>query len=103
MPLAYFKDGAQMQGTTTDATGVGIGGTSAGWAREAIQQTGGKRKARVTGRARVTAKKRQAGGFHPSIMGAFVTNGLRLVPAAAYVGYNMYKNSRKTRRRGRRN
>lgn len=106
MPLAYFKDGAQMQGTTTDPTGVGIGGSSASWAREPIQQSGGsvKRKARVTvkkRKARVTAK-RQAGGFSPSVMGSFVSNGLRLVPAVAYVGYNMYKNSRKTRHRGRR-
>ncbi len=34
------------------------------------------------------------GGFSPSVMGAFVTNGARLMPAATYVGYKMFKNGR---------
>ena len=86
MPLAYFKDGAQMQGTTTEPTGIGLGGSTASWAREPIAQRGG------------SVKRSQQGGFAPSIMGSFVGNGLRLVPAVAYVGYKMYKNGRKTKR-----
>ncbi len=80
MPLAYFHDGAQMRGTYADATGVGLGAASAGWARAAIDQTGGRRS------------RKQHGGFTPSVMGAFVANGARLLPTAAYVGYKMYTN-----------
>jgi hypothetical protein len=80
MPLAYFKDGAQMQGTTSEP-GALLGGTSSTWAREAIPQTGGRR---------------QAGGFSPSVMGAFASNGARLLPLAAYMGYKMW--GRQTRR-----
>lgn len=94
MPLAYFKDGAQMQGTTTDMTGVGLGGNTAAWAREPIAQRGG----------RSTRRNRQGGGFVPSVMGAFVGNGMRLAPAVMYSGYKLFKNQRKTRKshRGRR-
>ena len=90
MPLAYFKDGAQMQGTSVEPTGVGLGGSTSAWVREPIAQRGG------------SVKRSQQGGFAPSIMGSFVGNGLRLVPAAAYVGYKMYKNGRKTKRASRR-
>lgn len=44
----------------------------------------------------------QAGGFSPSLMGSFVTNGLRLMPAAAYLGYKQINRktlkTRKTRK-----
>jgi hypothetical protein len=93
MPLAYFKDGAQMQGTTTDYTGVGLAGSSAAMVRAPLTQTGGRR------RRRLTRAEQQQGGFHPSVMGSFLTNGMRLVPAVAYVGYNMMKSQKKTRRK----
>jgi len=86
MPLSYFKDGAQMQGTVADESGVGLG-PSMGWAREPLTQTGGYRS--------------QNGGWSPSVMGAFATTGMRLAPVAAYVGYKMwknFKNSKKTRK-----
>ena len=116
MPLAYFKDGAQMQGTTAEPTGVGLGSSTGSWAREPIQQSGGsvKRGARTKrsrsltrakhSRSLTRAKhfKHQQGGFSPSIMGSFVTNGMRLVPAVAYVGYKMLKNQKRTRRAARR-
>ena len=84
MPLAFFKDGAQMQGTYGEATG-------ASWFRPTLYQTGGKK---------------QRGGFSPSVMGSFATNGLRLMPVAAYMGYKMFtrkkakkaKKAKKTRR-----
>ena len=38
------------------------------------------------------------GGFYPSVMGQFVGNASRLVPAAAITGYRMVKNYNKTRR-----
>jgi hypothetical protein len=81
MPLAYFQDGAQMRGTEGSETGVGLAGMSSGFVREALTQTGGKRRSR-----------RQQGGFSPSVMGAFAANGARLLPLAAYMGYKMYSN-----------
>jgi hypothetical protein len=42
------------------------------------------------------------GGFSPSIMGSFASNGLRLLPLAGYVGYNQFKNFSKTKRSTRR-
>lgn len=89
MPLGYFRDGAQMQGTYPDPTGVGLAGTSASWAREPLAQMGGS--ARVTRRG-------QQGGFTPSVMGSFVTNGMRFLPVAGYMGYKMWENSKKTRK-----
>jgi len=41
----------------------------------------------------------QTGGFSPSIMASFVTNGMRLMPAAAYLGYKQIKSRRTTRRK----
>jgi hypothetical protein len=98
MPLAYFQDGAQMRGTEGSETGVGLAGMSTGWVREALTQTGGKRRSRrqqqggFSDRQKDGRSSRQNGGFSPSVMGAFATNGARLLPLAAYMGYKMYSN-----------
>jgi broad specificity phosphatase PhoE len=94
MPLAYFKDGAQMQGTFAEPTGVQGGA----WFRPALTQSGGKRRTQ-------RRERRQRGGFSPSVMGSFAVNGLRLVPVAAYMGYKMYsgQKTRKATRRKRKN
>jgi broad specificity phosphatase PhoE len=98
MPLAWYQQGAQFQGTTADPTGVGLAGSSAAWARSALQ-AGGKRRRRTQRRRGFQA---QRGGFAPSVMGAgFADMGMRLLPAAAYMGYNQlqhFKQRRKTRR-----
>jgi len=44
----------------------------------------------------------QAGGFAPSVMGAFAANGLRLVPLCGYLGYKMFNTVRSTKKRSRR-
>ena len=41
----------------------------------------------------------QTGGFSPTIMSSFVTNGMRLLPAAAYLGYKQIKNRRTKKQR----
>jgi phosphohistidine phosphatase SixA len=123
MPLAYFQDGAQMRGTEGSETGVGLAGSSSGWIREPLTQTGGRRRtlkggfrnsqnqdSRLKGGFRNSQNQdsRLKGGFFsPSVMGAFASNGLRLLPAATYMGYRMYTNndgsqtklSRRARRR----
>jgi phosphohistidine phosphatase SixA len=81
MPLAYFQDGAQMKGTFGEQTGVGLANPTANWVRPPLSQTG---------------------GFSPSIMGAFATNGARLIPVAAYMGYKMYTNKTKKKKKSRR-
>lgn len=93
MPLAYFLDGAQMNGTYPEPTGTGLAATSNSWVRAPLSQTGGRRGTR-----------KQQGGFSPSIMGSFVANGARLIPAAGYMGYRMFEKASKTRkgRRGHR-
>jgi broad specificity phosphatase PhoE len=88
MPLAYFQDGAQLKGTFGEPTGVGLANPTTAWVRPPLNQTGGSRR----------FSKKQGGGFSPSIMGGFASNGARLIPVAAYMGYNMYSNQKKTRR-----
>ena len=88
MPQAYFQDGVQMRGTFGEATGVGLAGAGNGWVRAPLAQTGGR-------------TRRQRGGFSASIMGSFAANGARLVPLATYLGYKMYTNQKKTKKRSR--
>lgn len=114
MPLAWYQQGAQFQGTVADPTGVGLAGSSAAWARSALPAQGGGRRrgSRKTRRQQggfhdqrsgVTDQLEQMGGFSPSVMGAgFAEVGMRLLPAAAYMGYNQYNNYRKQQRRTRR-
>lgn len=89
MPLAYFQDGAQMRGTYTESTGVGLGAATNAMVRSTIHQTGGRRG--------------QAGGFAPSIMGPVVQNGMYLMPLASFMSYKMMKGRHRssTRRGGR--
>ena len=74
-----------------------------GLARPAINPTGGRRKTR--GRRSGTTRKnmgRRRGGFYPSVMGSFTSNGASLLPATLYSGYKFvknYKSRRSTRRR----
>jgi len=109
MPLAYFQDGAQMKGTFGEMTGVGLANPTANWVRPPLSQTGGRRTRRSKkqrGSSRFSKKqngssrfsKKQEGGFSPSVMGAFATNGARLIPVAAYMGYKMYTNQTKKKK-----
>lgn len=88
MPLSYFTDAPRVG--STEPTGVGYGSSSfsnSGWIRAPIDQTGGSRY-----RSRHPPAFHAVGGFSPSIMGSFASNGLRLLPLAGYVGYNQFKN-----------
>ena len=106
MPLAYFQDGAQMKGTFGEMTGVGLANPTTAWVRPPLSQTGGSSRSRARqgggfiSRAKQerSSHRSQNGGFSPSIMGAFATNGARLIPVAAYMGYKMYTNQKKTRK-----
>jgi hypothetical protein len=80
LPLAYFQNGAQFQGTSPTPTGTGLTTSTGLWSRTPLQQTGGAC---------------QDGGFSPSVMGAFGTHMATVIPVASYVGYKMYKNGKK--------
>ncbi len=108
MPLAYFQDGAQMRHTYAEPTGTGLATTNNNWVRTPLSQTGGANRHAVGGcTVRASWKKQQQqGGFSPSVMGSFLANGTRLLPAAGYMGYRMFekagKATRATRKGGRR-
>ena len=105
MPLGFYQDGAQMQGTYGSETGAGLGGMSSTMVREALTQTGGSTfGSRRRQRRRRETRKAQQGGFSPSIMGSFAANGLSLLPVASYMTYRMTHKSQskksKTRKSG---
>lgn len=102
MPLSYFTDAPRVG--SVEPTGVGYGSSSfsdSGWIRAPINQTGGSQNSVLRG-ARYRSRQPFVGGFSPSIMGSFASNGLRLLPLAGYVGYNQFKNFSKTNRSTRR-
>ena len=89
-PLGFYQEGAQMQGTSSYETGVGLAGMTENMARAALIQTGGQQKQR---------QRQQQGGFTPSVMGSFAANGLSLLPVASYMGYRMMKKSKTSKTR----
>jgi hypothetical protein len=91
MPLTYYAPG-EYETRTTEATGAGLAATAGNWVRTPMLR-GGRRR---------TTRRQQQGGFAPSVMGAFATNGLRLLPVAGYMGYKQWNGAagkRKTQRR----
>jgi hypothetical protein len=99
MPLAYYQPGAY-ETRGLEATGAGIAGSSAGWIREAVTQTGGRRTRRSR-RIKGNRSAHQSGGFSPSVMGQFASAGLRMLPVAGYMGYKMFNKTQKKRARRR--
>lgn len=93
MPLSWYEPSAAFRGTSPTPTGVGLAGSTDTWARAPLLQSGGRYPLPQSG-GRYPSQQR--GGFHPSVMGAFATNGLRMLPVAAYMGY---KQSRTQQRR----
>jgi hypothetical protein len=87
MPLTYYAPDSY-ETRTMDATGAGLASTAGNWVRTPLLRQGGG------------TRRRQKGGFAPSVMGAFATNGLRLLPVAGYMGYKQWNNRRTRRRRG---
>lgn len=100
MPLSYlnpnYRESSASSGSNVLVSEVGL-------ARPVLNLTGGKRSSRHSNKRshkhtrRCMCRKRH-GGFSPSIMGNFVGNASRLVPAAAVTGYRMVKNYNKTRK-----
>ena len=102
MPLSYlnrnYTEPSASEGSNLLQSQVGL-------ARSVINPTGGKRKLNTrkykkadkhTRKCKNKCKK--SGGFYPSVMGSFIQNAARLMPAAAITGYRMTRNYNKTRR-----
>jgi broad specificity phosphatase PhoE len=88
MPLTYYAPGSY-ETRTTDATGADLASQTGNWTRTPLLSMRGGRRTR----------KQQKGGFAPSVMGAFATNGFRLLPVAGYMGYKQWNGAgQKTRK-----
>jgi len=84
------------------SAGSNVLNAEVGLVRPSLNVRGGGYKKKRSTRKRSTYKKRSTrnrkGGFYPSVMGSFVGNASRLVPAVAVTGYRMLKNYKKTRK-----
>ena len=109
MPLSYLKVGYT---EPSASAGSNVQVSEAGLARPVLNATGGKRSNRRSKRSnRRSHSKKQTrrrggscgcmkkGGFYPTVMGGFLQNASRLVPAVVYSGYKLLKNkTRKSRK-----
>ena len=111
-PLSYLDNSYREPGTSSDG-GADVLGAQPGLARPVLNPlSGGRRKRRTlkrrclrgyrrrSGTCRTAAKR---GGFYPSVMGSFTTNGAALLPATVYSGYKLIKNYNKSRKATRKN
>ena len=98
-PLSYLDP---TYNEPSASAGSNVLNAEVGLVRPSLNATGGgyRYKKRST-RKRSTRKRstrNRKGGFYPSVMGSFVGNASRLVPAVAVTGYRMVKNYKKTRK-----
>ncbi len=84
-PLAYYNNGVQLRGlTSSHPSGVGLEHSNNTWVRTPLEQHG---------------------GFSPSVMSTFARTGMKLLPAAAFMGHRMIKHRtiKKRRNKNKRN
>ena len=87
MPLSYVNPTYREHSAYS---GVNRVFSEPGLARPSINHTGGRRSRRKSRKSRKTK-----GGVYPSVMGSFVQNASRFIPAAGVAGYRMVKNYKK--------
>lgn len=94
MPLSYLKTNYS---EPSASAGSDVQISQAGLARPVLNPIGGNKTRRM--RKRVTCKCLKKGGFYPTVMGSFLRNASRLVPAVVYSGYKLMKGkTRKARK-----
>jgi hypothetical protein len=93
MPLSYLKTGYT---EPSASAGSDVQVSQAGLARPVLNHTGGTRKHRGTRKHKSCKCKK--GGFYPTVMGSFLRNASRLVPAVVYSGYKLMNKTRKSRK-----
>jgi len=108
-PLSYLDP---TYNEPSASAGSNVLNAEVGLVRPSLNATGGgyrykkrstrKRSTRKRSTRKRSTRKRSTrnrkGGFYPSVMGSFVGNASRLVPAVAVTGYRMVKNYKKTRK-----
>ena len=95
MPLSYLNPNYV---EPSSSRGFNVSGAEPGLARASLNLTGGRRsrsKPVKGGKCGCVSK----GGFYPSVMGNFVANAARLIPATLYATYHMFKNSKTRKQR----
>jgi hypothetical protein len=96
MPLSYVNPSHR---EPSAYAGVDRVISQPGLARPSLNLTGGRRRRSKKTTRRSTRSTRRStrkhGGFYPSVMGSFVQNATRLVPAVGVTGYRMLKNYKK--------
>ena len=104
MPLSYLKVG---YAEPSASAGSNVLASQAGLARPVLNATGGTRRSKRSNSRRSKRTRKHGGscgcmkkgGFYPTVMGSFIRNASRLVPAVAYSGYKLLKNkTRKSRK-----
>jgi hypothetical protein len=109
MPLSYLKVG---YAEPSASAGSNVLVSEPGLARPVLNPTGGKRSNRRSKRSTRRSKRSKRtrkhggscgcmkkGGFYPTVMGSFLRNASRIVPAVAYSGYKLLKGkTRKSRK-----
>ena len=107
MPLSYVNSTYREPSAWA---GSNVLGSQPGLARPVLNATGGMRRMRKRStrkrstrkgkrstRKRSTRKGKRHGGFYPGVMGPFLQNATRLVPATVISGYKMVKNYKRSR------
>ena len=96
MPLSYLNPNYL---EPSASTGTNVSGAEPGLARASLNLTGGRRTKKTVKGGKCGCVK---GGFYPSVMGNFVANTARLIPATLFATYRMFKNSKTKTRKQRR-
>jgi len=100
MPLSYVNS-AYREPSAWAGSNVLV--SQPGLARPVLNATGGMRKRSTRSKrsarsARSKRSTRKHGGFYPGVMGPFLQNASRLVPATVVSGYKMVKNYKASRK-----
>ena len=93
-PLSYLDPSYK---EPSASAGSNVLNAEVGLVRPSLNATGGGYRSKRRSTRKRSTRNRQ-GGFYPSVMGSFVGNASRLVPAVAVTGYRMVKNYKKTRK-----
>ena len=94
MPLSYLKAGYT---EPSASAGSDVLVSQAGLARPVLNARGGTRQRRSRSHTRNKRCKCKKGGFYPTVMGSFLRNASRLVPAVVYSGYKLLNKTRKSK------
>ena len=94
MPLSYVNSAYREPSAWA---GSNVLGSQPGLARPVLNATGGARRMRSKTRRTRKHRTHRRGGFYPGVMGPFLQNATRLLPATVISGYKMVKNYKRSR------